>query len=67
MSYNKDGWAEECVTLETSGPRDCKVETAGPMYHIQWRWLGRGTVQSGDGWADAPYTMEMGGLRNVVH
>jgi len=36
MSYNKDGWAKECVTLETSGPRD----------YVKWRWLGQGIVPS---------------------
>ena len=51
-----DGWAEVM----------CHIDMAGPMYYIQWRWVGRGMCYIRDGWADVLYTMETGGPRNEL-
>jgi hypothetical protein len=56
MSYNRDGWAEVL----------CKVETAGPMYYIKWRWVGREMSYIRDGWAEGLCKAKMGGPRDCV-
>ena len=42
MSYNGDGWAEGCVTMEMGGL----------MNELQLRQVGQGVCDNGDGWAE---------------